>query len=216
LVSAIAWVCASSSTPSSHGTPASKCPVASGAAEAYGPVMDANDWLLPQPTTMTLTSGVVNADGSLNGPIFAEYVSMLGDDLAVSWPAFADDGAPVIPPDIHILDHLSRAWGLFDEEVLNYEYPIAAKTVYVMTGSLPGCNFCGEPARYDGSVLTPQGATHAWMCTQDARKVVDHLGSPSGYYYLMQAGEVPAGIRDRVNSRLGELAQHRGVQTLTA
>jgi hypothetical protein len=40
---------------------------------------------------------------------------MLADQFSVSLPAFAEDGSPVIPPDIHVLDHLSRAWGLVDE-----------------------------------------------------------------------------------------------------
>ena len=88
--------------------------MAAGAPRTYGPDMDASDWLLPQPTTMTPTTGVLNADGSLNGPIFAEFGSMLADELAVRLPAFAEDGSPVIPPDRHILDHLSRAWDLVD------------------------------------------------------------------------------------------------------
>jgi len=129
--------------------------------------MDASDWLLPQPTTMTPTTGVLNADGSLNGPTFAEFASMLADELAVSLPAFAEDGSPVIPPDRHILDHLSGAWDLVDGNARRVDRRGRATTVRAETGPLPECAFCNEPAGYDGHVDTPKGRRPARMCVQE-------------------------------------------------
>jgi hypothetical protein len=129
--------------------------------------MDASDWLLPQPTTMTLTAGVLNADGSLNGPIFTEFWSMLADELAVSLPAFAEDESPVIPPDRHILDHLSRAWDVVDGNAQLNDHRGKAITVRAETGPLPECALCNEPAGYDGHVDTTKGCRPARMCVQE-------------------------------------------------
>ena len=118
-----------------------------GAARAYGPVMDAGDWLLPQPTETYPTAGLWDADGSLSKLALAEVVAMAGDALSVSLPAFAEDGSPVIPPDRHVLDHLSRAWNLVDENT-QIDNPYKATTVYVETGALHACDSCGDSARY--------------------------------------------------------------------
>jgi hypothetical protein len=170
--------------------------------------MDATDWLLPQPTTMTPTAGVLNADGSFNGPIFAEFGSMLAAESAVSLPAFAEDGSPVIPPDRHILDHLSRAFDLFDENT-QIDHPVKATTVRVVSGPLPECAFCDESARYDGPVDTPEGRRLACMCEEDAHRQVEYLGSSSGTCYLMRVDEVPLHIQAIVNSRLRELGREQ-------
>ena len=146
--------------------------------------MNPIDWLLPQPWNAT------DWDGEPRWP---------------SLPAFDAKDRPLAPPERHILDHLARTNGFFDEDVLLYDFPIAAGTVHVETGLHQTCDFCDEPGRYDHLLSKDDGGpVGAFLCTRHAQRRVERLGAPNGTVYLMHWSEVTPQVRDRVNTRLTE------------
>lgn len=114
---------------------------------------------------------MLNAYGSFSGTALVEVEAIILDDqLSVALPAFAEDGSPVIPPDKHVLDHLSRTLALVEWNA-QIDHPFAAQhhTVCLETGSLPGSSSCDETATHDGPVVAAQGATHASMWVRSSR-----------------------------------------------
>ena len=170
--------------------------------------MDQCEWLLPQPDVAIPSSGLLAPDGSLDKEALAAFVGFAAEELAVSLPAFSDNGTPLLPPERHVLDYLARAYDLVDEDT-QIDYPFAAGTARVVTGDLPECSFCEEPARYDHIVTTTSGEAGAFLCVAHARPLVTHLGAPDGTVCLLHARDVPAQIQHRVDVRLVELGRDR-------
>jgi len=168
--------------------------------------MEQSEWLVPQPSATVPASGLRRPDGSLDEEAMAVLVTTSADELAISLPAFADDGTALPPPDRHVLDYLARANDLVDENT-QIEHPISAGTACVVIGELPRCDYCEASARYDHVVATVQGEVGAFLCVEHARPLVTRLGAPDGTVYLLTSVEVSPRLQRRVDDRLRELGR---------
>ena len=117
-----------------------------------------------------------------------------------SGPAKDSSGRLVPPPDSHVLHYLALAEGLVDEERANITPALG--DVAVWSGeTLPKCDFCARPGRYDVIIKSGGRSAGAYLCSEDFEDSGrDALGSIPGATYLMLRSEVSDEVKSKYNA----------------
>lgn len=156
--------------------------------------MDVPDPLLPLPEATIEVALDLSGEERLAALLTAaiDHVNL----HAMAWPAKDRDGQLVPPPDEHVLHELAHECELADEERLMISPRLG--TVGFLS-KLPGCDFCGMPARYDAAIAARERRTWANMCSQHyVENGSGTLGTSHGAY-LMLWSEVPRSVQATCN-----------------
>jgi hypothetical protein len=164
--------------------------------------MDASDPLIPPPDDVWLAVPAVGPDEDPERAM-AEAVSDYFNFNAIAWPARDASGAFVAPPDEHVLDRLARAEELVSEE--QSQVRPEAGTVTVMS-TLPPCNLCGLPARYDAKLTVDETEAFGFACPDCYGRHGSGTLGATGAVYMMMWDEVSPEVRavcDELTASLG-------------
>lgn len=164
--------------------------------------MNPEDLLIPPPDFDDVPVGPGSGDALLDGFVrVSDYFNL----NAIAWPAFTPDGRLNAPPDDHVSDQIARAHDLAPDD-LAAARP-SASTVAVVS-QLPGCDQCGEDARFDAILRTGDRHLGANLCADCYRlDGSGTLGAGNGDVYLLLFDEVSPAVRaacDEVAASLGK------------
>lgn len=149
------------------------------------------DPLLPMPDEVLDLPRDMSAEDRLKATFSSIYDHI--NLHAMAWPAKDSDGNLMPPPAEHVLHELAHVYELVDEERLLASPKLG--DVHV-DSELPGCDFCGEEARYDAMIEKGGGA---YMCGDHYSEYGSGTLGASGDTYLMLNVEVPVWVQDVCN-----------------
>lgn len=138
-----------------------------------------------------------------------EWIGDIATQMHAVWPAFVD-GHSFIPPLEHVLDTLTRQRVAGDRPEVDAALMLhcQAGTVGVVD-TLPACDFCGEPARYDAPAGSRENAPWGNMCLAHYRMhSTGRLGSGEGQYLYM-IDEIPPDLTAALESAVEYWTQWR-------
>ncbi len=134
--------------------------------------------------------------------LMTQYV----EEVVVRKAAFDTVDTPLVPPDVHVLDHLARARDLVDPDSASMRP--TARIVACPVEEID-CDICDAPARYETHLRDRGRRILAYVCLDCMRTHGERMLGAGLSTYLMYAEETPAAVRrvcDELCARAAEAA----------